>query len=119
MNGPQYAGPSLYRKISANDENEVNIKSTSGKLVGIHATNVNAAVRYLKIFDKASTPVNGTDTPLMTFPIPAAGAPLNLDFSKSPIIFKNGLGMSLVTGAADSDTTAPAAAEQIVHLLYK
>lgn len=92
-----YLGPSLFRKVSAN---------------------VNAAVRYLKLFDKATTPVNGTDTPIMTIPLPASGAPLNLDFSANPIIFKFGLGMSLVTGAADSNTTAPAASEQVVHVFY-
>lgn len=35
-------------------------------------SNINAAARYLKLYNKASAPTVGTDTPVLTIPLPPA-----------------------------------------------
>lgn len=92
-----------------------------GALVGtIHASNVNAAARYLKLYDKATAPTVGTDTPRFTVLIPGAatGGQASIAFPIQPI-FQNGLGLALTTGVADSDTAAVAANEIVVHVAYR
>jgi hypothetical protein len=62
--------------ISAASTNGTSLKASAGQLFFIQATNINAAVRYLKFYNKASAPTVGTDVPVLTFAIPgnAAGA---------------------------------------------
>ncbi len=86
----------------------------------ITVTNTNAAVRYLKIYNKASAPIVGTDTPVLVFAIPAAttGAGSNIPIGVPGIKFVTGIAFALTTGAADSDTAAVAANEIIVNLAY-
>lgn len=50
-----------------------NIKSTPGSVQSFMATNANAAVRYLQIHNKASTP-SASEVPIRSFPIPAGTA---------------------------------------------
>lgn len=107
------------RVLSANTTNSTLIQAGGVSLRGWYVSNINAAPRYLKLYDKATAPTVGTDTPIMTILIPgnAAGAGANIEF-KGGVWFNDGLGMGIVTGVADSDATAPAANEQIVHLMW-
>lgn len=113
-------GCSVSRTISAASTNAASIKSGAGQLYGIVATNINAAVRYLKIYNKASAPTVGTDVPVLTIALPGntAGAGLAVDLSNG-IAFTTGIAAALTTGVADSDTGAVAANELVVHLIYK
>ena len=96
------------------------MKAGAGQVFGIYAHNVNAAVRYLKLYDKASAPAVGTDTPVMTLPIPGntAGAGFVLEQANG-IAFAAGIALALTTGVGDSDTGAVASNEITVSLLYK
>lgn len=120
---PQTAnGLSVSRLISAATTNETEAKATAGQLYGVTAHNINAAVRYLKIYDNtAAGTVIGTTTPKMTLPIPgnAAGAGFMLDTGGMGIAFGTGITYGLTTGVADSDTAAVAANEIVIHLLFK
>lgn len=111
-------GPEVFRIVSANTENENLIKAGGGKIRRIIVNNDQAAIVYLKLFDKAAVPVNGTDTPMMTVMV-AADADKDMNFGDTGVVFDKGLGMSLVTGIADTDTTAPTAANQIVQVIYE
>ena len=111
-------GPEVFRVVGANTENENLIKAGGGKIRRIIVANAQAAVVYLKLFDKASVPVNGTDTPMMTIQVPNAGN-VDMNLGDVGVVFDKGLGMSLVTGIADTDTTAPTAASQIVQVIYE
>lgn len=109
----------LSRLISAASTNATSVKASAGTVYAIHAVNLNAAVRYLKLYNKASSPTVGTDTPVATFPIPAsatgAGFVINLDPGAD---FATGIALALTTGSADADTGAVAASEIFVHLVY-
>lgn len=111
-------GASTYRIISVNNATGVLVADQKRVLYSVQAGNINAAVRYLKLYNKATAPTCGTDTPVATIPLPAAGVPANPDIGSAGWQFSLGLGYCIVTGAADSDTTAPAANEQFVTLGY-
>lgn len=107
----------VYLLNSAATTNATSVKGAPGKVYTIMASNVNAAARFLKIYDKASAPTVGTDRPIITLPIPATGSVSHslLD----GIAFANGIAIALTTGAADTDTAAVAANEIKVVLSYK
>lgn len=109
-------GLSVSRTISAATTNATSVKASAGQLFGWSVNNTNAAVRYLKLYNKASAPTVGTDTPLLTISIPAGG---KAEF-QTPIgiAFGTGLAFALTTGVADSDTAAVSANEHVVHLFY-
>lgn len=86
-------------------------------LYNITASNVNAAARYLKIYDKATAPTVGTDVPKLTIPIPLAGI-ANINFGALGMQFALGIGFGLTTGATDADTNAVAIHEQKVVFNY-
>ena len=78
---------------------------------------INAAIRYLKFYNKASAPTVGTDVPVITIPIPAGGA-INIPFGTTGHRFATGIALAITTGAADSDTGAVAANEIKVATAY-
>lgn len=105
--------------ISAASTNATSTKASPGTLYSIVAINLNAAVRYLKLYNKASAPTVGTDTPIMTFPIPASttGAGLAIDWGPG-VDFSIGIAFALTTGSASSDTGAVAASEIFINGVY-
>jgi hypothetical protein len=103
--------------VSAASTNGTNIKASAGTLGYISASNINAAARYLKIYDKASAPTVGTDTPIATFLLPA-GAMTSIALPPQGIKCTAGIGIALTTGIADNDTGAVSAAEHVVNYGY-
>ena len=119
---PQAAnGLTIHRLLSAATTNAQSIKASAGQVYAIYAHNTNAAVRFLKIYNKASAPTVGTDTPVLTLPIPGntAGAGFVLDTGGMGIAFATGIASATTTGVADTDTGAVAANEVVFNLLYK
>lgn len=95
------------------------ITGTSG-LTSLYATNTGAGAAFVKLYNKATAPVVGTDIPEMVIPIPAAVAGLpgvaapNIGFIG--MRFALGLGIAITGGAADTDTSAVAAGQVKVKL---
>jgi hypothetical protein len=114
-------GLSISRTLSAATTNATSVKASAGQVYTIIATNLNAAVRYLKLYNKATAPTVGTDTPVITLAIPASttGAGFVLDTGGMGIAFATGIALALTTGIADADTGAVAANEILVNLFYK
>ncbi len=88
--------------ISASGTNGTNTKGTAGTLYGFSISNSNAAARFFKLYNKATAPTVGTDTPVMTVQLPANATvirafPVGLNFA-------TGIGWGLTTGIADADT---------------
>lgn len=110
-------GLTISRLISAATTNATVVKASAGQLFGWYIFNVNSSVRYLKIYNKATSPTVGTDTPILTIAIPAANG-ANVEFTNG-IACSAGIGFALTTGVADADTAAVAANEITVNLLYK
>lgn len=108
-----------FRLLSAASTNATSLKASAGTLYTLYAVNLNAAVRYLKLYNKASAPTVGTDTPVATLPIPASttGAGFVIDFGPG-FDFSTGIAYATTTGVADADTGAVAANEIILCGTY-
>ena len=117
--GTAQEGWTLARLVSAASTNATSLKASAGLLTLVYAVNLNAAVRYLKFYNKASAPTVGTDTPVLTLPIPASttGAGFML-VVPGGLAFSTGIAYATTTGVADSDTAAVAANEIIVAFGY-
>jgi hypothetical protein len=113
-------GATASKTISAASVNSTLLKSSSGQIYGIQVFNLNAAARYLKLYNKATAPTVGTDTPIKVIMIPGntTGAGVVALFSTG-IAFSIGIGFGLTTGITDADTGAVAANEIVVNIDYK
>jgi len=108
-------GYTPFRIVSLATTNLGVIKASSAELGFLWAVNLNAAVRYLKLYNKASNPTLASDTPVWTLPIPASatGAGFVLPIPEGAL-FATGLAYAIVVNVGDTDATAVAANEIIV-----
>lgn len=104
------ATPTALNFNSAATTNATIVKSTAGTLYSIYVSNSNAAARYLKLYNKATAPVVGTDVPIIVIPIPATDSVI-LTFGSMGHRFLLGIGLATTTGMIDTDTTAVAVSE--------
>jgi hypothetical protein len=112
-------GLSTTKLLSAASTNATSVKNSAGQLYNVQAYNLNAAARYLKLYNKASAPTVGTDTPVNVWLIPG-GSSAGLVFEiANGLPCALGIAIALTTGIADSDTGAVAASEVLVNLQYK
>lgn len=103
---------------AANTTNATSVKTSAGRVFRLIGHNAAAALRYLKIYNKASAPTVGTDTPFMTIPLPASAA-FNIDLGQYGIYLSAGVAFALTTGAAASDTGALTAGDVLgLNVLY-
>jgi hypothetical protein len=112
------AKPNLTARLlsAAASTNATSVKASAGNLHKIVGTQVNAAARYLKLYNKASAPTVGSDTPVWTFYLPptaVGGGLFTLDFGTQPLYFSTGIAYALTTAAADADTGALTAGDVI------
>jgi hypothetical protein len=103
---------------SAATTNATSVKASAGVVGSICVTNINAAVRYLKLYNKASAPTVGSDVPVLVYAIPGAttGGGTNIPLPDVGLAFSTGIAYALTTGAPDADTGAVALNELIVNL---
>jgi hypothetical protein len=96
------------------------VQSGTSGLQALFASNTGAGAAYVKLYNKATAPTVGTDTPAMLITVPAAvaGVPGSVEITPgfSGYRFALGLGLAITGGAADSDTTAVAAGQVKVIL---
>ena len=106
---------SLGKLIAAATTNATAVKTSAGVLGTLVATNVSAAVKYLKLYNKASAPTVGTDAPVHVYPIPAGGT---IQLTDLKTRFTTGIALAITSGVADTDTTAVAANDVVVNWGY-
>lgn len=106
--------------VSANTTNATSLKGSAGQVGSVTCTNINAAQRYLKFYNKATAPTVGSDTPVYVFPIPGntAGAGVTHNVPAG-IEFTTGIAWALTTGPTVADTGAVAASEIVISIGYK
>lgn len=91
------------------------IKANAGGIFDLTMSNANAAIRYVKLYNKATAPTSA-DTPVRTYLLPPSSTvvvPVT-----DGIGFTVGISMRASTGVADSDNTAPTANDVIVNIGY-
>jgi hypothetical protein len=102
--------PSTYRVLSAAaTTNGANIKASAGTVKGIQGFNAKASAVYLKLYNKATSPTVGTDTPVKTIYLPASAA-FAFDFGTG-VAFATGISIAMTGAGADADTTALASGD--------
>ena len=106
--------------VSAATTNATVIKASAGTLGHISASNVNAAARYLKFYNKATTPTVGTDVPVLTYIIPGntAGAGTNIPLPPQGINFSTGISFATTTEATDAGSTGVAVSEIVINYAF-
>lgn len=95
---------------SAATTNATLLKGGPARLLTVVVNNINAAARFLKLYDKATAPVVGTDVPALTIPIPA-GAVVSVCLGDRGVDFTLGLGIAITALGTDADATVVAANE--------
>jgi len=110
-------GYSVSRLLSAASTNATSVKASAGQVYGFYLFNSAAYTVFFKLYNKASAPTVGTDTPFMTIPIPAGGGAV-ADFDGG-IAMGTGIAFAITKLIADTDTTVVAANDLAVNLFYK
>jgi len=110
-------GYTPYKLNSAATTNATSLKASAGEVGMIVAFNTSAAAKFLKFYNKASAPTVGTDTPILTLPIPASNNGFVITPSEG-IAFSTGIAFAITGAVADGDTTAVAANDVIVCIAY-
>lgn len=104
-----------FHYISAAGADAALIKNSPGQVYGYDLSNNSAtAITYIKLYNLNTIPVPGTGTPFRTIAIPANSSK-NLSIPEG-LAFSNGIGFSVVGGAADNDTTAVLLAQVTVDI---
>lgn len=90
--------------LSGANLNPTLVFALKGFIQGGVVGNTNATVYYLKLYDKATAPTCGTDTPVWTIPLVASTntpiPPLGLGLQ-----FNLGIGFCITAALPDADTT--------------
>lgn len=109
--------PFTLQSVSGTNANLV--KSGSGVLYNVAATNMVAlGARYVKLYDKATVPVPGTDVPIMVIPLPPAGGHVLENYGTVGLRFQNGIGVAITAGLLGLDVTAISAGDVYLMMNY-
>jgi len=115
---PAQVGYAISKLISVATTNSTLAKATAGQVYAWCFSNIHATSwRYVKLYNKATAPSPGTDTPVMCIGIPPSST-VEKTFENG-VMFSLGIGFVIVTGIQDSDATSVGANEVAVNLFYK
>jgi hypothetical protein len=96
------------------------IKAAAGQLYGLTSVqNLNAAVRYLHLYDKATAPTLSTDTPVLTIALAASSVQNAIPFGDIGVAFALGIAWAYTTDAVAIPTTAGTSTELKFSGAYK
>lgn len=105
-----------YSLTTAATTNAGAIKAGVGSIYELTISNPTATPAYVKFYNKSGAPVVGTDVPVLTIPVGAAGtdaAFVQLDFGTVGKRFTTGISIAATGAAVSSDTTAAVAGVQV------
>lgn len=116
-NAVQWTYTSHRLAASAATTNATNVKATGGNIYSLNVLNTNAAIRYLKLYNKATAPTVGTDAPIRTILLPpTSNTAIHLGIN--PLACSAGIGYALTAGAPDADVAAVGAGDVILDIQY-
>lgn len=109
-------GVTMSHLIAAASTNATVLKASAGQLYGASIYNNAGYPVYLKFYNTASAPTVGTTTVVYEVPVQAGWA--REVHSDEGLAFSTGIAYALTKGIADSDTTATAANDASMDLIY-
>lgn len=89
---------------AAGSTNATSVKAAAGKVYKITLNVIRASDCFLKLYNKASAPTVGTDTPVLTLLLPLSTK--NVQIPLDGQYFSTGIAYAITTAAADADTGA-------------
>lgn len=98
--------------------NATSVKATAGNLYGIVLTNVTAAAKFVKLYNKATAPTVGTDVPVATFALGVSSGAVTYPLGSQGMRFSAGIALAITGALPVADATAVAAGDVQVHLDY-
>jgi hypothetical protein len=103
---------------SAATTNAALLSSVPVDIYHISATNTTASLKYLKLYNKKSAPVVGTDVPTMAIALQPTNVLTQIPIDLG-LYFNQGLAIAITGAAADADATAVAAGDVVgLNILY-
>jgi hypothetical protein len=90
--------------LSTASLNPTLVFAKKGFVLGGVVGNTSATVYYLKLYDKATAPACGTDTPVWTIPLIASNN-TPIPSLAAGVQFSNGIGFCITAALPDADTT--------------
>lgn len=110
-------GTSISRTVSAASTNATNVKASAGQVYQVVASNVNAAARFVHLYNTSGTPSCGTSI-IATFIVPGnstgGGTNITLDPGSA---FGTGIGFCITT--ANDGTGSVSASDVVLNVFYK
>lgn len=114
---PTAGGATQFRRLSTADTNAAVVKATAGRVYGYSIANTSASAKFVKLYNKATAPVIGTDVPLRTIMIPAGGiAAYHVGHGLAG--FSAGIAIAATGAVADADATALAVNDLVIQIDY-
>lgn len=107
-----------HRKLSLATTNLTSVVAGRTRLHTLCLQGTTAAIKYVKIYDKATAPVLATDVPKLTLVVPASGQMINPEFGFG-IPFDNGIAYAITGAVGDTDATAVAANDVVMNMGYR
>lgn len=105
--------------VAAASNNATNLKASAGTVYSIQTSNISASTPYyIKLYDKATTPTCGTDTPVARYVIPPSNGGNNVVLPVGKA-FLTGIGFCITTGIPDTDNIAVPAATVLFNIDWK
>lgn len=104
------------RIVAAASTNATLLKASAGQIYKISVFNTALYNVFLKLYNKASAPTVGTDTPVMTIPIQAGGG--YSDTWSMGLPFSTGIAYAITKLQADTDTTVVVAGDLTGNTLW-
>jgi hypothetical protein len=105
-----------YKFTATASNNAATIKASTGRVVGYRFTNLSAAPKFVRLYNKASAPTMGTDSPQEVIAIPANTYVNHVQ--EGGIGFTTGIAFACTGAAADLDNTAITALDVIGSVYY-
>lgn len=118
VKGTTTGGLTNFRVNAAASTNATNIKASAGQVYGWCLTNAAASLRYVRLFNKASAPTVGTDTPTQTIALAASGGQV-CQTTDIGIVYAAGIGYDITGANGDSDATAVTANDVTGAIFYQ
>lgn len=109
-------GYDVFHLVVANGTNEANIKDAPGQVYGYRAYNQAGYPIFVKLHNTAGVPTPGVGV-IQTIGL-EAGLP-DKDLNPVGTPFDTGIGVSVVKGIADSDTTGVSADDLVIDIFFK
>lgn len=107
---------SVAKLASAASTNATSVKASAGRVVGYSLTNTTAAFKYVRLYNKATAPTVGTDSPVLVIGLPPNST--TACNQEGGIGFATGIAYAITGAVADLDATVTAANDVVGGLFY-